>query len=176
MQFVLGNTAKSQNKKGKENFDIMDCSTDSETKIKLDSNILLENKDGFCMIHLPQSSPFKTVLKTCDKNIYVFPTEGGVLLKCAVKDDKSISFIIDVGEAHLKVKHEDKSFALMRERFLPYVVFSNASHTQAIDNMILNAKITYKKLADKRYMVTVSADSAAQHILVKIILYENDFF
>ena len=175
MQFILGNTAKLQNKISKKNFDIMDCYTDSETKIKLDGNILLENKDGFCMIRLPRSSPIKPVLKTYDGDIYAFPTEGGVLLKCTVKEHKSISFIIDVGESHLKVKQADKSFALMRERFLPYVVFSNVSNVKATGNIISTAKIAYRKLTDKRYMVTVSADSTAQYILLKVILYENDF-
>ena len=63
----------------------------------------------------------------------------------------------------------------MRERFLPCVVFSNVSNAKATGNIISTAKIAYRKLTDKRYMVTVSADSTAQYVLLKVILYENAF-
>ena len=65
----------------------------------------------------------------------------------------------------------------MKERFRPLVVFSCVGSLDAAGNIIAPAKITYQKLTDKKYHLSISSTSPmARFIMFEGNLYENKLF
>lgn len=152
-------------------------STGSNTDIAITNSVLMENAEGSCKIALPQNTSLFSTQEAHCGNIVLLPTANGVALKCAVRGNEKVMFVVDVGQPFLNVRANDKYFALMKERFRPFVVFSCIGTIDTIGNVIAPAKIEYQKLTDKRYRIAISATSPlAQYILFEANLYENKLF
>lgn len=152
-------------------------STGSNTNITITNCVLMENEEGSCKIALPQNTSLFSAQEAHSGNVILFPTANGVALKCSVNNNEKCSFIVDVGQPFLNVRANDKCFALMKERFKPFVVFSCVGSVDATGNVIAPAKIEYQKLSDKRYRITISSMSPlAQSVLFEANLYENKLF
>lgn len=152
-------------------------STGSNTNITITNCVLMENAEGFCKIALPQNTSLFSEQEAHSGNVILFPTANGVALKCSVNSNEKCSFIVDVGQPFLNVRANDRCFALMKERFRPFVVFSCIGSIDATGNVIAPARIEYQKLTDKRYRIAVSATSLlAKYVLFEANLYENKLF
>ena len=152
-------------------------STGSNTNITITNSVLMENAEGSCKIALPQNISLFSTQEVHSGNIVLHPTANGVALKCAVKSNEKYSFIVDVGQPFLNVRANDRCFALMKERFSPFVVFSCIGSIDAAGDVIAPARIEYQKLTDKQYRIAVSATSPlAKHVLFEANLYENKLF
>lgn len=152
-------------------------STGSNTNITITNGVLMKNAEGSCEITLPQKTSFVSSQEAHCGNIVLLPTANGVALKCAVKNNEKYSFVVDIGQPFLNVRANDRCFALMKERFRPFVVFSCVGSIDATGNVISPAKIEYQKLTDKRYQIAVSATSPlAKYVLFEANLYENKLF
>ena len=152
-------------------------STGSNTNITITNSVLMENAEGSCEITLSQNTSLFSAQEAHNGNIVLHPTANGVALKCALKNNEKNSFIVDVGEPFLNVRANDRYFALMKERFRPFAVFSCIGSIDAVGNVIAPARIEYQKLTDKRYQIAVSAASPlAKYVLFEANLYENKLF
>lgn len=152
-------------------------STGSNAKIILFDNILMENAEGVCKIELPQRCDFISAKQAICRNIILMPTANGLALKCAITQNDRVSFVLEVDKSFLSVRANDKYFALMRDRFAPFAVFSCVGSLDSTDNVIAPAKIEYQKLTDNKYKIFVSAISPfAQDVLFEVNLYENKLF
>jgi len=77
----------------------------------------------------------------------------------------------------LEVRANDKYFALMSERFRPFVVFSCIGTSDANGNIISPAKISYQKITDRKYTASVvPCSSLGKSILIEANLYEPKLF
>lgn len=151
--------------------------TGSNTNTTISGNVLMENAEGSCAIELPQKPIFVSEREVYCKNNVIMPTTNGIAIKYAVTNNDKISFIVEVGQPFLNIRANDKCFALLRERFRPFVVFSCIGCMDANGNVIAPAKMEYQKLTDKKYRLTVSATSPlARYILVEGNLYENKLY
>ena len=151
--------------------------TGSNTNITITNCVLMENAEGSCKFALPQNASLISAQEAHSGNIVLHPTANGVALKCAVNSNEKSSFIVDVGQPFLNVRANDRCFALMKERFRPFVVLSCIGSIDAVGNLIAPAKIEYQKLTDKRYRIAVSATSPlAKHVFIEANLYENKLF
>ena len=149
----------------------------SNTNITLSKNILMENAEGSCSIELPQKCNLISPHEVQCANMVLIPTTNGVAFKCALKINEKATFIVDVGQSFLNVRANDRCFALMKENFRPFVVFSCIGATDMTGNVIAPAKIEYQKLTDKRYKIAISSMSPlAQSVLFEANLYENKLF
>ena len=152
-------------------------STGSDTNITVSKNVLMENAEGSCSIELPQKCNLISSQEIHCGNITLIPTINGVAFKCSLKTNETATFIVDVGQPFLNVRANDKCFALMKERFRPFVVFSCVGSVDATGNVIAPAKMEYQKLTDKRYRIAISSMSPlAQSVLFEANLYENKLF
>ena len=151
--------------------------TGSNTDITISDRILMENAEGSCSIKLPQQCHLVSSQQVLCGNIALLPTTNGVALKCAIKENEKFSLVVEVGHPLLNVRANNKYFALMKERFRPFVVFSCVGSIDATGNVIAPAKIEYQKLTDNQYSITVSSTSPmAQYVLFEANLYENKLF
>ncbi len=152
-------------------------STGSDTNITVSKNVLMENAEGSCLIELPQKCNLISSQEIHCGNITLIPTINGVAFKCSLKTNETATFIVDVGQPFLNVRANDKCFALMKERFRPFVVLSCVGSVDATGNVIAPAKMEYQKLTDKRYRIAISSMSPlAQSVLFEANLYENKLF
>ncbi len=152
-------------------------SNGSNTNITITNCVLMENAEGSCKIALPQNTSLFSAQEAHSGNVILFPTANGVALKCSVNSNEKCSFIVDVGQPFLNVRANDRCFALMKERFRPFVVFSCIGSIDAGGNVIAPARIEYQKLTDKRYRIAVSTTSPlAKYVLFEANLYENKLF
>lgn len=152
-------------------------STGSNANITVSKNVLMENSEGSCSIELPQKCNLISPQEVHCGNMVLIPTTNGVAFKSALKTNEKATFTVEVGQPFLNVTANDKCFALMKERFRPFVVFSCVGSVDATGNVIAPAKIEYQKLTDKRYRIAVSSMSPlAQSVLFEANLYENKLF
>lgn len=152
-------------------------STGSNTNITASRNVLMENAEGSCSIELSQNCNLISSQEVRCGSMALIPTTNGVAFKCALKANEKATFTIEVGQPFLNVRANDRCFALMKENFRPFIVFSCIGATDMTGNVIAPAKIEYQKLTDKRYRIAISSTSPlAQSVLFEANLYENKLF
>ena len=151
--------------------------TGSNTSIAVSEKVLLENAEGSCAIGLTQKPVLGSAREVKCGNDAIFPTINGIAMKSLVKDNERITLMLEVDQPFLNVRANNKYFALMRERFRPYVVFSCIGCMDTTGSIIAPTKLDYQKITDKRYCITVSATSpSAKYVLWECNLYENKLF
>ena len=149
----------------------------SNANTKISQNIIMENAETSCTINLMQKVELISNSKARYGDHIILPTTNGVAMKCKAKENEKISFTIEVSQPFLNIRSNNKYFALMKERFRPYVVFSCIGSMDIAGNVVAPAKLEHHKIADKKYCITVSATSPlAQYILLECNLYENKLF
>lgn len=152
-------------------------STGSNTNITVSRNVLIENAEGSCSIELSQNCNLISSQKVRCGSMVLIPTTNGVAFKCALKTNEKATFTIEVGQPFLNVRANDRCFALMKERFRPFVVFSCIGTVDTSGDVIAPAKIEYQKLTDRRYRIAIfSTSPLAQSVLFEANLYENKLF
>ena len=149
----------------------------SNTNITVSRNVLIENAEGSCYIELSQNCNLISSQKVRCGSMVLIPTTNGVAFKCALKTNEKATFTIEVGQPFLNVRANDRCFALMKERFRPFVVFSCIGTVDTSGNVIAPAKIEYQKLTDRHYRIAIfSTSPLAQSVLFEANLYENKLF
>lgn len=152
-------------------------STGSNTNITVSKNVLIENAEGSCSIELSQNCNLISSQKVRCGSMVLIPTTNGVAFKCALKTNEKATFTIEVGQPFLNVRANDRCFALMKERFRPFVVFSCIGTVDTSGDVIAPAKIEYQKLTDRHYRIAIfSTSPLAQSVLFEANLYENKLF
>lgn len=151
--------------------------TGSNTNITVSNRVLMENAEGYCSIELPQKCSFVSSQEVRCGNIILLPTANGVAFKCGIKSNEKTTFVIDVGSPFLHIRANDKCFALMKEQFKPFAIFSCIGALDEFGDVIGSAKIEYQKLTESKYRVVVSTvNSTAKNIILEANLYENKLF
>ena len=149
----------------------------SNTNVTISTNVLMENAEGACSVSLPQKCNLISSQEANCGNVILMPTLNGVAAKCLVKGGEKISFFVEVGQPFLNIRANDKCFALMKERFRPFVVLSGIGSVDASGEIIAPVKIEYQKLTDKKYMITILPTTPLAHyVLYEVNLYENKLF
>lgn len=153
------------------------CTTGSNANITISGNILMENSEGSCAIELSQKPTLISTTEVCCGSTVLIPTTNGVAMKHNVKGKDELSFVIEVNRPFLKIRRNNKYFALMKERFSPFAVISCIGSLDVTGNVVAPCKLEYQKLTDRKFRITVSATSpSAQYILLECNLYEKKLF
>lgn len=151
--------------------------TGSNSKIIFSNNIQLENADGVCTISLANNT-FNLINTSiiCGKE-KIYPTTNGVAIQSPCLDGKSFTFHIETNKPFLEVKSNNKYFAIMSEKFRPFFVISCIGTSDFNGNIISPAKISYQKISDLKYAITVTpCSSLGKYILIEANLYELKLF
>ena len=153
------------------------CFVGSSATVIISDKIRMQNAEGFCVVGLPQVPTQKSGKEiSCGQNT-IYPTLNGFAMKANTKTAGSFSFTITVEQPFVAVRSNDKYFALMREKFRPFVCFSCIGTLDSTGNIIAPALMRYKKLSDNQYKLTVSATSPiGVGVLFEGNLYENKLF
>ena len=137
----------------------------------------MTNADGFCTISLANNT-FNLINSSiiCGKE-KIYPTNNGVAIQSPCLDGKSFTFHIETNKPFLEVKSNNKYFAIMSEKFRPFFVISCIGTSDFNGNIISPAKISYQKISDLKYAITVTpCSSLGKYILIEANLYELKLF
>lgn len=152
-------------------------SSGSNTNITISENIRMENAEGSCIVSL--SSRVKRISEyelSCG-HATIYPTTNGVAINSPCPEGKTYTFVVEISKPFLEVRANDKYFALMSERFRPFVAVSCIGTSDANGNIIAPAKISYQKITDQKYTVSViPCSSLGKTVLIEANLYEDKLF
>ena len=149
----------------------------SNANLTIGSNIRMENSEGFCIISLagPISRIAETEIVCANERLY--NTTNGIAIRRLYKDGEAYTFSIESSKPFSDVRSNDKYFALMSESFRPFVVISCIGILDGNGNIISPAKISYRKITDKKYTISVtSCSSFGESVLIEANLYEPKLF
>ena len=155
-----------------EGSNIHAAGSNADITVSADS-ILMKNAEGACTIELGQKPMYVSEQEVHSGGNVIIPTTNGIAIKCDISGG-AFSFVAEAGQPFWKVRVNDRSFAIMKKRFRPYVVFSCIGALDADGNVTTPAVMEYRRLAGRRYCITVSpTDTAAKYVLIECNMYEN---
>lgn len=157
--------------------DGMIYSTGSGTTINISNSIRMENAEGSCIISLSDRIRLISEHEILCGSDRIYPTTNGVAIRSAYSATRPYSFTIEVSKPFLEVRSNDKYFALMSEKFRPFVVASCIGTVSEGSNIIAPAKISFLKITDRKYEITVSPCSTlVESVFFEINLHEAKLF
>lgn len=137
----------------------------------------MENAEGLCIASLTDHVRLVSESKALCNSERISPTTNGVAIWSACSDGNPYSFTLEVSKPVLEVRANDKCFALMSEKFRPFIVVSCLGTTDANDNIIFPAKLRYEKLCDCKYSIIISPCSTlGKSVAFELNLYESKLF
>lgn len=152
-------------------------STGSNANITVGNNIRMENSEGSCIISLSEQIARVSETEIVYITKHLYPTTNGVAIRSFCNEGKGCTFSVEVSKPFLEVRANDKYFALMSERFRPFVSFSCIGTSDANGNIIAPAKISYQKITDRKFTVSViPCSSLGKSVLIEANLYEPKLF
>ena len=145
----------------------------SNSSITFSNSIRMENNEGYAEISLENVVSPISINELASGNQRIYPTVNGFVYKINCINEKSFTFSLEVGKPFMEVRANNKCFSLMSERFRPFITLSCIGTTDEQSNIIVPARISYQKISDKKYSVTVSTCSPiGKWILLEANLYE----
>lgn len=149
----------------------------SNANIQVSNNIRMENDEGSCVISLENRISHISENEVVFGNGKIYPTTNGVAIQKNTSDEKPFVFTIEISKPFLEVRANDKYFALMSEQFRPFVTISCIGTSDADGNIISPARISYQKISDRGYTITVvPCSSLEKSVLIEANLYEPKLF
>ena len=136
--------------------------------------VKMENEEGICRIFLEERVVLEGEQVLRCKNHYLHPTLNGFAYQISCEGDSSYLFDMEVGRSFMGVRANDKCFCLMSEQFRPFVTVSCIGTMNEKGEVIAPAIITYQKLTDRKYRLTVTPCSPkGKWMWIEINLYEG---
>ena len=152
-------------------------STGSNANITIAENVRMENAEGSCIVSLANRAKYISDHEVVCGNDRIYPTTNGIAVKSACQEGKSYAFSVEISKPFLEIRANDKCFALMSERFRPFVSFSCIGTTDVKGNVISPAKISYQKISDRKFTVSVTPCSPiGKSVCFEANLYEPKLF
>ena len=148
-------------------------SVGSNANITVSDKINMENTEGRCLISLKAPTEYISEYELhCGADL-LQPTTNGILYKAKCKGIVAFTFEIEVDKPFMELRTNDKCFSIMKEVFRPFVTASCIGTIDAKGDVIAPAKISYQKLSDCRYELTVIPCSPlGEYIAFELNLYE----
>lgn len=152
-------------------------STGSNANITITDKVTMENSEGSCIISLSNRATRISDDKIVCGNEQLYPTTNGIAIKSSCEEEKSYTFYLETSKPFLEVRANDKYFALMSEKFRPFVVISCIGTSDVNGNIISPAKISYQKITDRKYIITITpCFKLGNLVLIETNLYEPKLF
>lgn len=145
----------------------------SNASVSVSNEIKLQNDEGFCRVqtgkHLTHF--FADHLQYEEDTLY--PATNGIAYKAPCKGGGSISFNLEISAHYMDLRANDKCFAVMREKFRPFMSVSCIGSLNENGELIAPATLRYQKMDDRHYKLTVTPCSPlSSYVLFEINLYE----
>lgn len=146
----------------------------SNADINIGESIRLENKNDFCNITMPEGYAHRNERCVAYNGAEIYPTTNGIACRAVCGEGGKFVFSLKTGKPFYHIRHNGKYFALMREKFKPFVTVSCIGAVDALGDIIAPAEIKYRKINDAEYELSVSSNAPDSHsVLFEINLQEE---
>ena len=146
----------------------------SNANITISGNLRMENSEGACLISLPNHVNVTSDSELVCGNNRLYPTTNGIAIRSYLQEGKPYTFNIEINKPFLETRANDKFFALMSERFRPFVTFCCIGTSDSNGNIISPAKISYQKITDRMYTLSVTPCSPlGKSVLIEANVYDT---
>lgn len=153
--------------------DSLAYSVGSNANITISDQVRLENAEGACSVSLDGFVSFLSVRELKCGNNRLFPAVNGMMYMISCQGNLPFSFDLEVSKPFMEVRGNDKYFSLMSEAFRPFVTVSCIGTAAMGGDVIAPAKISYQKITDRKYRLTVMPCSPlGKWVMLEINLYE----
>lgn len=151
--------------------------TGSNAHITIGNSIQMRNTEGSCEISLSGPASFVSETEIVCANKRLRPTTNGVAVHCLCSEGNGCTFSVEISKPFLEIRANDKCFALMSEHFRPFAAFSCIGTLDAAGNVISPAEISYQKISDRKFTISVIPCSRSGHsVVMEANLYEPKLF
>lgn len=149
----------------------------SNAAITISDFIHIENHIGFCNISLNGKVEFVSTRELRYNDDIIIPSTNGIAYIAKCSDESSINFNIEVNMPFMDVRTNDKCFALMYEKFRPFVIVSCIGTLDKKGEVIAPAAVFYQKLSDKKYAISIKpCIPSGDSVMFELNLYESKLF
>ena len=146
----------------------------SNTQVVIKDTVLLNGLEGSCQITLAGIQQSIHEQRICYDWFDLLPTTNGIAYKVFTDGLQSIELELEVSIPFLNVNSNNKCFALMKEKFLPFITISCIGTLDETNQIIAPALIEYQKINDKKYRMVVSSCSKfGSSVLFEVNMYES---
>ncbi len=151
---------------------ILACGSNAD--ITIGNEVVLENAGGYCRLSLKKTPSYVTdQLVLCGRD-QISLTTNGIVYKADIQDQKPMVFNLTVNELYKDLRVNDVCFAVMKEKFKPFLTVSTIGVSDANGIILAPAKIQCKTIGNGRYELTFDAGNApGKYILFELNLYED---
>lgn len=151
--------------------------TGSHADITVDDHIRMEDPEGVCTISLSGRPSAVTDTEMVCGRERLRPTTNGIAIRHDCTAGDAATFSVTVSRPFPEIRANDKCFALMCEHFRPFMSLSCIGTADADGNILAPATLSYEKMTDCTYIVTVApCSSRGTSVLLEANLYEPKLF
>lgn len=149
----------------------------SNAKITANKSLRMENQAGCCEIVLPDRPTMNAEGSLFCEGLTLSPTTNGIAIKSDFKKQKELILILEVDNPSLGIRANGRYFALMREKFRPFLIASCIGTTDEGGAIIAPAALNYQKISETRFLLSVLPTTLdGVSVQLEINLYEPKLF
>ncbi len=149
----------------------------SNAKITVSDRIHMTNHEGSCALSLPQKPCMINSKELRSGENIILPTSNGIAIMYPINGKESFSAIVELVEQFGGTQANDRCFCIMIEKFKPFAVFSAIGSVTREGEITAPAKIEYRKLSDRKYLLKfIPTSTNCSYVLFEANLYENKLF
>ena len=146
----------------------------SNADISITNELFMQNKNGFFRLNLKEKPMLTTYQTVLLENDAILPTTNGIVYRAFLNQSNSVSFEIQVSHTLRKIRANDAYFAIMQEKFKPFVTVSCIGVVDKDETVVAPARISYEEMENGNYRLMFrSIGSAGRYILFEVNLYEE---
>ena len=113
---------------------------------------------------------------TCGDD-FISLTTNGVIYKADMTVKEKIEFLIETDRIYSQILANDGCFAMMSEKYRPYLTVSCIGITDVDEEIIAPAQIDFQKIAANKYRIVITpSEKKCRHLLFEFNLYEQKLF
>lgn len=145
----------------------------SNVEIDIVNSINMRNNGDVFSILLDSPVSWVSEKKLCCGADTLFPTTNGVLFSSGIQTgEKTIT--IKAPSPFIDVKANNKFFALMNEKFKPYLTVSCVGTADKNGKIIAPAILSHERISDRDYLIHISPySSMGVSVVFEVNMYEN---
>ena len=144
----------------------------SNSKVTLTNVLSIKNNDGEAIIKLPNKISGVSRKKVFMSRDEITPTLNGFLYTAQCNNGRFV-FEISVDKPFQNIRTNSKYFALMIDKFRPFITVSSVGTVDSMNRIIAPARLSYYKINSTSFGIVIQPRNIYERVCVEVNLYED---
>lgn len=146
----------------------------SNSQITFSNNVKMNNANGNCFVALKEKPKRVSDFELHEGQNIILPTTNGFVYKVPVKNASKYPILLKTDRGVFTTRSNNKYFALMKDKFTPFVYVSAIGVEDANGFIIAPFTITNNKITDYEYKVcALRTEDVGKYLVFEINMYER---